>query len=127
MESQRPAAGRRGVEVYPLPVDDEVVSAGGGVEEGASRRRLGRQCQVKCPLIHDVGDRLLRCIGELSPIPRDYLHLTKGSDDGFRGEGKFLEGLDADDACTEHFIGCGLVLLEHKSFEPAYSQFSGTT
>src|SRR5207249_7472281 len=69
----RPAVGGSGVEVYPLPIDDEVVSAGGGVEEGAGRRRLGRQCQVKRPLIHDIGNRLLRYIGELSPIPRDHL------------------------------------------------------
>jgi hypothetical protein len=41
---------------------------------------------------------LSRCIGELSPIPRHYLHPTKGSDDGFRGEREFLEGIDADDA-----------------------------
>src|SRR5438045_2919048 len=111
MESQRPAVGSSGVEVYPLLIDAEVVSTGGSVEEGASRHRLGRQCQVKCPLIHDVGDRWLWCIGKLSPIPRDHLHPTKGAYDGVRGEGKFLEGLAADDACTEHFIGCGLVLL----------------
>src|SRR5712691_7384073 len=101
MESQRPAAGSRGVEVYPSPIDNEVVSAGGGVEEDASRRCLGRQCQVKCPLIHDVGDRLLRGIGELRPISRNHLHLTKRSDNGFKGEGKFLKGIDADDTCTE--------------------------
>jgi hypothetical protein len=118
MASQRPAAGSSGVEVYPLPIDDEAVSADGGVEEGASRR-LGRQGQVKCSIIHDVGDRLLRCIGELSPISRDHLHPIKGAYDGFRGEGKFLEGIDVDDACTKHLIGCGLVLLEHESFEPS--------
>src|SRR5262249_37482373 len=79
------------------------------------------------PLIHDVGDRLLWCIGELSPISRDHLHLTKNSNNSLKGEGKFPEGLDANDACTEYFIGCGLVLFEHEGFEATYSQFSGTT
>jgi hypothetical protein len=119
MEPQRPPASRRRVDVHPLRIDDEVINMGGRIEECAGRSGLVRQGQVKRPLIHDVGDRLLRGVRQLGPIPRDRLHPAEDSHDGFRGEGKFLESIETDDAGTEHFISRRVVFLEQEGFESA--------